>query len=321
MAVSPIQLAAQAARAQRRRLPKSAPYKIPGAAERVAERRLGEAARDLVVTWLKILEPLIPEEPARVDASSAAEDLEDEIPIPKGWSRRAFGTVDFVLADAEREQRAAEARSMKSLGLDVIGGEPWLKAVIDERGKEASDLITKMAGDTRGRVASLAALALSEGRPRTWLRKQIQAVAGITERRAKLIARDQVRKLQGALHEARQTDLGIDSYIWRTSRDERVAGNPAGLYPDVPSNSPTHGDHHEREGRRFSWKLSGGALVEILANGKTKATNYRDGHCGSGIQCRCFAEPYIEGLEDISGAGEVAPVASGYKVGGRKKGR
>lgn len=273
---------------------------------------MGGAMRQLVMRWLRELEPMIPEEPQRGDAATA-ETVEGEIGIPRTWQRRALGDVAFVLADAEREQRSAEARAMRTLGLDVIGGEPWLKHVLDERGKEASDLITRMAEETRDRIGRLAYQAMSEGRPRTWLRRQIAAVAGIAERRAKLIARDQVRKLQGALHEARQTDLGIDSYIWRNSRDERVAGNPGGLYPDAASDSPTHGNHWEREGRRFLWRKQGAALIEVLSNGQTRVTEFRDGHPGEPIQDRCFAEPYIPGLDDISGAGETAPIASRYR--------
>ena len=318
MAASPIQRAAQEARAKGRRLPRPAPYKVPGTAARTAERRLGRAARALVLGWLATLAPLFPEEPARVDAPASARSFEPYMPTGRAWERRALGDVQFVMADAEREQRNAEARSMRTLGIDVIGEEPWLKDVLDERGREAADLITKMATDTRRRIAKLAAAGMAEGRPRTWLREQVEAVAGITERRAQLIARDQVRKLQGALHEARQTDLGIESYIWRTSRDERVAGNPAGLYPDAPSNSETHGDHWEREGRRFLWKKDGGRLVEVLANGKTRITDYRDGHPGDPIQDRCFAEPYIPGLEDLLGYQEQAPVASRFKVTRRR---
>lgn len=106
------------------------------------------------------------------------------------------------------------------------------------------------------------------------LLQQIQHVGKGTKSRAKVIARDQAQKLNANFSQVRQEEAGIDGYIWRTAKDNRVVGAPGGLYP-----KPTrlHGDHFRREGKEFKW-----------------ADPPPDGHPGEPIMCRCVAEPIID---------------------------
>lgn len=105
------------------------------------------------------------------------------------------------------------------------------------------------------------------------LTKRLQDIGGITKNRAKFIARDQTSKLTGNLNQARMQENGIDEYIWRTARDERVVGTPGGKYP---KGTRGHGNHYEREGETFSWQ-----------------TPPSDGHPGQAYNCRCYAEPKL----------------------------
>jgi len=82
------------------------------------------------------------------------------------------------------------------------------------------------------------------------------------ETRARLIARDQVNKLNGKFTELRQRSAGVTRYIWRTVLDSRVRP-----------------EHRRREGKKFSWTAPPA-----------------DGHPGEPIQCRCFAEPILADL-------------------------
>jgi SPP1 gp7 family putative phage head morphogenesis protein len=84
---------------------------------------------------------------------------------------------------------------------------------------------------------------------------------GVAESRANLIARDQVGKLFGQLNEKRQTELGVTGYVWRTVHDNRVREL-----------------HEDRDGQHFDW------------NDPPEETP-DDGHPGTPIQCRCYAEP------------------------------
>lgn len=95
------------------------------------------------------------------------------------------------------------------------------------------------------------------------LTEMIQNITDQNYKRAHLIARDQIGKLNGRLTQLRQQSAGIKRYKWSTSRDERV--RPA---------------HAEREGKIFEWD-----------------NPPFDGNPGYPIQCRCVAIPVIDTSE------------------------
>jgi SPP1 gp7 family putative phage head morphogenesis protein len=84
----------------------------------------------------------------------------------------------------------------------------------------------------------------------------------VTDSRARLIARDQVAKLNGALTQQRQRDIGVEGYIWRTVGDERVRDT-----------------HEEVDGQFFTWD--------------NPPSETDDNHPGEDYQCRCWAEPVL----------------------------
>lgn len=83
---------------------------------------------------------------------------------------------------------------------------------------------------------------------------------------ANRFAEDEINKLNGRLTEDRAKSVGSDSYIWNTQRDERVRGDPTGLYPNsVPS-------HYARDNEIFNW-----------------GNPPEGGHPGEAYGCRCYA--------------------------------
>ena len=100
-----------------------------------------------------------------------------------------------------------------------------------------------------------------QGRDATSMIKQITKIGYSTEKRARLIARDQTSKLNSALNQQRSQNLGIEEYIWRTAGDERVRDS-----------------HKSKNGKTFRW------------DDPPKDT----GHPGEDIQCRCVAQSIIK---------------------------
>jgi len=158
--------------------------------------------------------------------------------------------------------------------------------------KNYAGLITAVTDETVAKVGRIVYEGFAVGESYKSIEKKIISGGPIealknppfntARKRSRLIARDQIGKLNGKLIEKRQTQLGIDSYIWRTSLDERVRGNPSGRYPNaVPS-------HYGREGKVYKWD-----------------TPPEGGHPGEAILCRCTAEPYIEGVTGEQGAAGV----------------
>ncbi len=70
---------------------------------------------------------------------------------------------------------------------------------------------------------------------------------GVLENYASLFGKNQISKLDAQLTKNRQQSFNGTTYKWDTQHDERVRGNPNGLYPNArPS-------HYARDGQIFSW--------------------------------------------------------------------
>lgn len=133
-------------------------------------------------------------------------------------------------------------------------------------------LITAMCDDHLERVADITREAVRVGSRASVVAARLQEATGISARKAKGIARDQIATLQGQVTQARQTRLGVERYRWRTVGDSRVRTA-----------------HRQRDGKIFSWDKPP-----------------PDGHPGTPINCRCYAEPL---LDDV-----LAGVARGAKT-------
>lgn len=121
--------------------------------------------------------------------------------------------------------------------------------------------------------------------------KALQDLAGITQTKAKLIARDQTAKAASTYSQLRMQNLGVIGYEWNDSRDQRVSGNPNGLYPDADKNSKYHGDHWERNGKYYLFNRM--SKPPNAPDGKPFRQPPPDGSPGMAINCRCTANPVI----------------------------
>lgn len=120
------------------------------------------------------------------------------------------------------------------------------------------NVIKTIGPDHFSKIRKIVDEGFQKGTSSRVLKDRIAEVANVTERRAALIARDQVGSLNANLTKARHVANGFTSFIWRTVGDERVR------------------DEHEAiDGQTFPY--STGAPGE--------------GFPGDPIACRCFAEP------------------------------
>lgn len=101
------------------------------------------------------------------------------------------------------------------------------------------------------------------------IEKQIKTISGISDRRAKVIARDQTQKAITQYHAAREQNLGFEYYVWRTSQDERV--------------STGKGGHKKLEGRIYRYDEDT-AVVDSYGN---------LGHPSQRVNCRCRRQAVI----------------------------
>ncbi|WP_213881211.1 phage head morphogenesis protein [Pseudomonas sp. dw_358] len=75
--------------------------------------------------------------------------------------------------------------------------------------------------------------AYSQGLALKPVLEQLQEKVGVSARRAKVIAVDQMNKVNSDVERRRMLNIGITRFKWSTSKDERVSGNPSGLYPNA----------------------------------------------------------------------------------------
>lgn len=174
-------------------------------------------------------------------------------------------------ATAEANAAAVVGQLGAVIAVDPIAAEPWLAPVLEAWRASNVALIRGLGPENSAAVDDLVRRAWEEGQTTEWLQRQLQRRIGITGRRAEVIARDQIGKLNGQLTMVRQSSYGISHYRWMTSMDERVR--------------QLHAERHEV---RFSWD-----------------DPPSDGHPGMPILCRCVAEPDIDDvLADLEREGQ-----------------
>lgn len=83
-------------------------------------------------------------------------------------------------------------------------------------------LIKSINANLLDSVASDIYQAVKNGESLTSLARDLRKTYGVTASRAKLIAADQVAKLNGLLTKERKLSLGLVNYIWASAKDERV---------------------------------------------------------------------------------------------------
>lgn len=193
-------------------------------------------------------------------------------PSLRGIARKWADTTN------DRDRLKLQASLSKALGVKeiMIFDDLAVKETVEMMSTEAVHLITKIPDEYFDRIEvavmkSYQQERLPEGRS---LIEEIQEITGHQWDRAKLIAVDQTNKMHGMVTMARQQSLGIEEYTWRTAGDQRVVGDPSGLYP-----KPTklHGNHYIRSGKVFRWDEPPD-----------------DGHPGWPIRCRCHGDPVID---------------------------
>jgi len=227
--------------------------------------------------------PFTPGEAARARAKLQA--LADRIAGKKSWLSPIEDIADSVLRFSEVQFRkkiegaigraAFEKIARRAVGLDLFTGDPDLSAQRDGFRAENVDLIKTLTDRHVERVAKVLEEAGSNTRVED-IAKRIREATGATKSQAALIARDQVLGLNADVARARHEAAGITQYVWRTSHDERVREG-----------------HRELDGKVFSYDRP--PMVDPRSG--------RTGNPGEDFQCRCVADPLIEGFDEAVAEG------------------
>ncbi len=173
---------------------------------------------------------------------------------------RLARTIARRTASFNRVQLGNQVKS--ALGADVFLADralaPLTEAFVDANVGLIKNIGDKLASD----IEASTMRAVQSGKLHPDLAEELEARFGFSEERAKLIARDQVGKAYGQINSARQRELGVEKFIWRTVKDERVRP-----------------EHEDRDGETYTYD------------------DPPDGELpGEPINCRCYAEPVFDAI-------------------------
>lgn len=161
----------------------------------------------------------------------------------------------------------------QAIGVNVALPGTDMSDNIDAWAEENTALITNLTQSYLSKITTAVNSGFRDGLSWRDISKNIRDETGVAKRRADLIARDQVATMNMQVTKQRAADLEIKQFVWRTMEDQRVRGNPSGLYPKAKPS------HYARNGKTYNWSDGAGA---------------RDKFPGQAINCRCFAANVIE---------------------------
>ncbi len=206
----------------------------------------------------------------------------DENRVDIGEGRKARHLLDLVRDKsgslAVRTERIAESaatrvsshqketfqRQMRAaLGVEIQIPDRSLASMVEHFASENVALIKSLAGKSLDEVEKLITRGFTEGRRAEDLEVEIRARFDISERHARLIARDQIGKLNAQIARSRHQEVGIARFRWCTMRDRAVRVT-----------------HQGREGKVYSYA------------GKDAPPSLP----GQEVCCRCGEEPVFDDL-------------------------
>lgn len=166
----------------------------------------------------------------------------------------AEGSVNRILRlESQRHTAAFMQTAKKALGVDLsdVVLQEDLGEYLRSAGMRNAGLIKGLGADAVKRVQETVSTALISGTPARELQARLTEQLRISDRRAQLIAQDQLSKLNSDMNRIRHEQAGITEYQWSTSKDERVRerhralegktykyGKPTGAEGGLPPGQP-----------------------------------------------------------------------------------
>lgn len=158
----------------------------------------------------------------------------------------------------------------ETVGIDLLedyyNGD-FFKRALEEWTRENVDLIKTIPHQQLDKMREIVLEGYRNGTTTTKIVKAIQKEYGTGRSHARLIARDQISKLNSEITHKQQQDAGVQEYIWSDSGDSRVRSG-----------------HHRLNGKKFRWDDP--PVVDERTG--------RRCHPGEDFQCRCVAIPVFD---------------------------
>lgn len=199
--------------------------------------------------------------------------------VSSGANRMAAEFVQSSLKKSERDLG-------KSAGIDVFSGSSVMQDYLKASAQQNAQLIKSIPAKYLEEVQTLVMANMRSGMRPGFIEKALKEQFGVTQRRAKVIARDQTSKIQGELAEKQQKSAGFEYFQWIDSDDSRVRHR----HSEIANKVTAYGKGIYR------WDN-----LPLSADGKPIKP-------GSDYQCRCIARPVsAREVKANQDAGKTAP--------------
>lgn len=125
---------------------------------------------------------------------------------------------DFVQTALKKSERDLK----RSVGIDAFSHNEKMREYLKASSIANAELIKSIPEKYLYDVSTAVMENMRAGMRPSYIAKDLQQRYGVTERRAKFIARDQTSKIQGDLAEKQQRAAGFEYFVWVDMDDSRV---------------------------------------------------------------------------------------------------
>lgn len=192
----------------------------------------------------------------------------------------AMITQGFLSRLNRNNQKSMTSNVMRSTGVDLAGAmqqAPEIAKFMEVKTAENAALIKSIKNEYVDNISKVIRDNVMAGERSTRLITEIKDRGGVSERKAKFIARDQTAKANSDLTQIRAEALGAKTYIWSGSLDERERT-----------------DHLAMEGKLCRWDDPTVYSDDDGATWKKRsAIGGVELQVGKDYNCRCVALPVV----------------------------
>ncbi|CAL9955783.1 head morphogenesis [Vibrio phage K165] len=207
---------------------KSKPIELPKAIGISYNAELQRMVRRIKKDIDQSIKPQVKDLEFEYTADSWADVIEVSLAaLRQRWSSEIFNRFAERLASkfaqAVNVQNQQQFQNQyKSFGINVYAGNQAVSDYLDATVKDNVRLIKSIPDQYLTQVESIVLGNMRAGMRPSAINKQLQDQFGVTERRARVISRDQTSKAANGLAKKRMQSSGFEYYQWVTSEDERV---------------------------------------------------------------------------------------------------
>ncbi|CAH9013195.1 head morphogenesis domain protein [Vibrio phage 455E52-1] len=207
---------------------KSKPIELPKAIGISYNAELQRMVRRIKKDIDQSIKPQVKDLEFEYTADSWADVIEVSLAaLRQRWSSAVFNRFaerlasKFVQSVNVQNQQQFQ-NQYKSFGINIYAGSQAVSDYLDATVKDNVRLIKSIPDQYLTQVESIVLGNMRAGMRPSAINKQLQDQFGVTERRARVISRDQVSKASNGLAKKRMESSGFKYFQWIDSKDSRV---------------------------------------------------------------------------------------------------